>query len=51
MLARVYDRLSHHDTTAVVDTRDFLSSLIDDLRTALAGERPSRSHPSWSGLR
>ena len=40
MLARVYDRLSHHDTTAVVDTRDFLSSLIDDLRTALAGERP-----------
>jgi two-component sensor histidine kinase len=23
-----------------VDTRDFLSSLIDDLRTALAGERP-----------
>src|SRR5687768_8609281 len=40
VLARVYDRLSHHDTTAVVDTRDFLSSLIDDLRTALAGERP-----------
>jgi two-component sensor histidine kinase len=39
VLARVYDRLSHHDTTAVVDTRDFLSSLIDDLRTALAGER------------
>ena len=40
VLARVYDRLSHHDTTAVVDTRDFLSSLIDDLRTALVGERP-----------
>ena len=40
VLARVYDRLSHHDTTAVVDTCDFLSSLIDDLRTALAGERP-----------
>jgi two-component sensor histidine kinase len=40
VLARVYDRLSHHDTTAVVDTRDFLSSLIDDLRIALAGERP-----------
>jgi two-component sensor histidine kinase len=40
VLARVYDRLSHHDSTTVVDTHDFLSSLVDDLRTALVGERP-----------
>jgi two-component sensor histidine kinase len=40
VLARVYDRLSHRDSAAVVDTRDFIAGLVDDLQAALVAGRP-----------
>jgi two-component sensor histidine kinase len=40
VLARVHERLQRSHTTAVVDTREFVSTLCDDLKEGLIGSRP-----------
>src|SRR5207253_1510314 len=37
VLARVHERLQRAEQGAVVDTRDFISALCDDLKAALVG--------------
>lgn len=40
VLGRVHDRLTRRDGAVVIDVRNFLCGLCDDLRSAIAGARP-----------
>lgn len=40
VLGRVHDRLTRRDGAVVINAREFLCSLCDDLRSAVAGVRP-----------